>query len=227
MKKVLWALALFLGLAAAWAGESPAPVLNETFDSLSPDRWQAVLNLSPKQGTAAAKNGELCLKSRWKEPCEVEVNSRFLLSGDFSVSAAYSSGPGQEDCRTNAGIVVETANGGVSYKCYVSTAPGAGRFFRARLDRNGVSADEVERGGAAPAEGEIRITREKGKVAFFRKGEKGWEKVHEFAGECVNPLAIRIKLATGGTVAEYRQACPAAFCLSELTVEKAERLADR
>ncbi|MEW5734268.1 MAG: hypothetical protein AB1921_05400 [Thermodesulfobacteriota bacterium] len=230
MKKTLLAfcvLALLSGPSAALAASAPAAALAETFDSLRTDLWQPVLGHSMKQGSAKVENSELCLRSPWKEPCEVEVFSRFVLSGDFSVTATYRTETADPDCRTNAGLVLETADGGVSYKGYVGTAPGGGRFFRSRLDRNGVSADETVKGTAAPAEGKIRITRKNGRLSFSTFGEGGWKTEHEFAGECVRPLGIRFKLATGGAADDYKQACPASFCLKDLSVDYCERISDR
>lgn len=224
MKRTLLLFFVSLCLASAVsAGEAPQ---GTSFAPLSQSRWQTVLGNTPKQGTADFADGSLCLKSRWKEPCEVEAHSRYLLSGDFSVRAVYSSAV-KQDCRSNAGLIFETKNGGVSYKCYVATTPENGRFYRVRQDRYGVTADETAKGAAAPETGEIRITRKAGKLTFYTRGEKGWEAVHAFSGECVKPLGIRVKLATGGTVSEYKEACPAGFCLKELVIEESQQITER
>jgi hypothetical protein len=217
-----------LTVTPARAAEEAVPCdsVNDSFDSLRPDRWAEVLLLSRSPGTVRAENGQLLLETTDDDPHEIQVYSLFTLSGDFDIQVDYQAPADQSrlsPCRFNGGLVVQTLDDRLSYKAYVSSKPDRRLLFRSRLDQFGEANLEKHQTRPAPDTGILRLTRRDGRIVFRARVDGDWDIVYPFGKRCDEELRVRFKLQTGGET-ETPQACPMLLSLDNFKVNRCETL---
>ena len=121
---------------------------SDTFETYDDTKWVAVLLYSKSQGIVSVKNGKLELEAPEYEPCEIEVYSLFTFEGDFDIQSDYNImfEKGENKCRFNAGIVMQTLGDEKSYKTYVGVNPSKRPFARTRIDLYGEKNIEKYKG---------------------------------------------------------------------------------
>jgi len=196
---------------------------SDSFETFDPERWQPVLLYSETQGAASVEDGHMLLKTPSREPCEIQVYSLFTLDGDFDIQADYDlSGNQTENCRFNAGLVLQTLGDEKSYKGYVAVRPDKRFFYRSRLDRHGDKNVEKSKGRPVAERGTIRFTRSKGRVSLWALADGGWREIYTFKEGCNEKLRLRLKLQTGDE--EGGPACPVAVRFDNFQVNACERV---
>jgi hypothetical protein len=220
-------LAFLTAMPARAAGEPvPCDSVNDSFDSLLPDRWAEVLLLSEVPGTVRAADGRLLLETDDDNPHEIQVYSLFTLSGDFDIQVDYQVPVDQSNlspCRFNGGLVVQTLDDRLSYKAYVSSKPDRRLLFRSRLDQYGEENVEKYQTRPAPDTGVLRLTRRDGRIVFRAWVDGEWKVIYPFGERCDEELRVRFKLQTGGET-ETPQACPMTLSLDNFKVNRCETL---
>ncbi len=217
-----------LAVMPARAAEEAVPCdsVNDSFDSLLPDRWAEVLLLSRSPGRIRAENGRLLLETDDDDPHEIQVYSLFTLSGDFDIQVDYGTPVDQmrlSPCRFNGGLVVQTLDDRLNYKAYISSKPDRRLLFRARLDRFGEDNLEKHQVRPAPDSGLLRLTRRDGRIVFRAWIDGEWEVIHPFRERSHEELRVRFKLQTGGET-ETPQACPVTLFLDNFKVNHCGKL---
>jgi hypothetical protein len=194
------------------------------FYAAAPDR---IFIDSQPWGTASVADGALQLAAVEAVPVEIQVYSLFTFSGDFDIEAAYRipDAHGLTDCRFNAGLVLQTLDGEINYKCYVAATPDKGLLYRARLDRFGEINREKHLGGEARKTGVIRMVRRGGRITYFVDGESGWEAFYRFERPSTEKLRARFKLQTSDETGEAGgAACPTRVRFDDFRVNACDRI---
>ncbi len=235
---------VLLGLGGPFpaAAQTPCPaacgVYSDGFEVFNPLRWQEVLFTgsapdrifisSQDWGKVFVEDGALNLVAVRAAPTEIQVYSRFTFSGDFDVETDYriiADPAGSAGCRFNAGLVLQTLDGEINYKCYVAETPDKGLLYRARLDRFGEINREKYLGGEAAPAGVLRVVRRGGRIAFLVREETGWTEFCRFERPSTEKLRARFKLQTSDeTGEETRGACPARVAFEGFRINDCERI---
>lgn len=208
---------------------------SDAFNDFNPLRWQTVLFYSEAPdrifiesqdwGKAFVEGGGLTLAALADSPIEIQVYSLFTFSGDFDVEADYRilEPADPTGCRFNAGLVLQTLDGEINYKCYVAETPDKGLLYRARLDRFGEINREKYLGGEAAPAGVIRVARRGGRIAFFVKEETGWTEFCRFERPTTEKLRARFKLQTSDETGDAKSgACPVRVAFEGFRVNDCE-----
>ena len=218
-------------------GATDCGVYSDRFDAFNPLRWQEVLFTaaapdrifiaSQDWGKVFVEDGALTLSAVQAEPTEIQVYSRFVFSGDFDVEAEYRvpDAAALTGCRFNAGLVLQTLDGEINYKCYVAATPDKGLLYRARLDRFGEINREKYLGGEARTTGVIRMVRRGGRIAFLVQEETGWTEFCRFERPSTEKLRARFKLQTSDETGEtVGSACPTRVMFDHFKVNECDRI---
>jgi hypothetical protein len=183
---------------------------SDEFETFRIDRWKDVLLYSKSQANVYVREGDLVLESPRPAPCEIQIYSLFTFYGDFDVQADYTLDHADtlSGCRFNSGIVLQTLADEISYKCYISSAPGKKLFYRTRLDSYGEINLEKSKAGPAPPAGTIRVARRNGVITMSVPEGNGWRKFHTFSSASREPLRVRLKLQTTPSPDHRSNLCP-------------------
>jgi hypothetical protein len=224
---------------AAGPGAGDCRRYSDSFDTFNPLRWQEVMFYaaapdrifidSQPWGTVSVEEGALQLSAAERTPVEIQVYSLFTFSGDFDIETAYRIPEGADltGCRFNAGLVLQTLDGEINYKCYVAATPDKGLLYRARLDRFGEINREKYLGGDAGTAGLIRVVRREGRIAFLIRGESGWERFCTFERPSTEKLRARFKLQTSDeTGTEGKGACPVQVAFGRFQVNGCDQIGE-
>jgi len=211
-KKLLYRLFIFLlsgflSIESAFALQKtifPCDKYSDTFETFNLDHWKDILLLSRSKGIVKVENGYLMLQASEKGPCEIQVYSLFTFENNFDIQVDYdiSNLNKHKECRFNTGIVLQTMQDEISYKCYVAKGAKTSLIFRSRIDRFGEKNIEKHKTKAFDKKGTIRIVRNKGQIKFLilnnkRLKNKQWNTIYKFKALCREKLRLRIKLQTG------------------------------
>ena len=190
----LWLVATPVGAGAG--ATSDCTRFSDTFETLDVTKWQEVLVYSAAQGQVSVQRERLRLAAPSNQETEIQVYALFVFTGDFDIQADYDLENARlaPDCRLNAGMVLQTQGDALSYKCYVGLRPGEEALFRGRVDWDGERNQELHKVKGAPAQGTLRIVRQKGSIRFLALKNNKWMTVCQFRLPCVDPIRLRFKL---------------------------------
>ncbi|WP_299983586.1 hypothetical protein [Desulfobacula sp.] len=183
---------------------------SDTFEFYDETKWATVLLYSKSQGIVSVKDEKLVLEAPNYEPCEIEIYALFTFEGDFDIQSDYSIQytPGEEKCRFNAGIVMQTLGDETSYKTYAAVNPGKKPFSRTRVDLEGENNIEKYKGAFIDQDGSFRIVKENNIISSYKKDEGKWRLIYQFKKPSLEKLRMRFKLQTGDSQGPENEACP-------------------
>ncbi len=203
---ILVSISLFIQLQPAKAetkagNKEPVPcdAYSDNFDIYNLERWSDVLLYSKSQGIVTVEDGQLVLGAPGPDTNEIQVYSLFTFKGDFDIQIDYEVLKPEKIklCRFNTGMVLQTLDDEVSYKCYIAQKPLKKLIFRARLDKFGEKNLEKRQLKKAPYSGTIRLIRKKDIISFLALKKDQWTDVYVFHHPCKDKLRVRLKLQTG------------------------------
>ena len=182
----------------AASNQNPCSSYSDNFDSYNPERWQDVLLYSTAQGAVRVDKGQLILSAADEKPTEIQLYSLFTFEGDFDIQADYEAVYPTEmtSCRLNAGLVMQTLDDEIRYKCYVSKTSQNRLFFRGRHDLYDNEVQETGKKRPALPTGTIRIVRKEGLLSYLTLVDNKWVDVFSFKKPNRKKMRLRFKLQT-------------------------------
>ena len=223
---VLIISALFLaGNVQAASKQISCSSYSDNFDSFNPERWQEVLLYSATQGSVEVDNGQLVLSAADNQPTEIQLYSLFTFEDDFDIQADYKVvyPADMASCRLNAGLVMQTLDDKIRYKCYVSKIPKNRLFFRGRHDLYDNEVLETGKKRPASPKGSIRIVRKEGRLTYLALVDNRWVEVFPFKEPNRKKMRLRFKLQTFFEDSNS-MTCPATVKFDNFVVNSCERI---
>ncbi len=203
----------------------PCNAYSDNFDIYNLERWSDILLYSRNRGMVTVEDGQLVLGAPGPDANEIQVYSLFTFKGDFDIQIDYEvlNPEKVKLCRFNTGMVLQTLDDEISYKCYIAQKPLKNLMFRSRFDKFGEKNIEKYKLKNAPYSGAIRIVRKKDIISFSALKKDQWMDVYIFRHPCKDKLRLRLKLQTGDNEIK-KDTCSVFIRFDNFTVNSCDRI---